>query len=97
MTEETYIPTIKKMKILRRLKKIKLKKGVKSYKQATITLPKDFDDKLEKEGVGEVIAIADDFFIGVPPKVLVKKSKGEIIAEFSDLLDWLKEHVKEEE
>ena len=94
MAEKTYAPTIKKMKVVKSIKKIKLKNGEKKYRQTIITLPKEFAEKLESEGIDSVISIADDFFIGIPPEMLLKKKRGELLAEFSDLLNWLQEHVK---
>lgn len=90
MESKTYIPTIKRMKIVKSKKKIR----GKEYIQGSITIPKEFLDKLLKENINEIISIVDDFFIGIPAEILLNKSKGEIISEFSDLLDWLKEHVK---
>jgi len=97
MSSETYVPTIRKLRILKAVKRIRTRLGKKDYVQRTITIPKDFGEKLEKDGVKEIVAIADDFFIAIPPTILTKKSKGEIIKEFGDLLDWLKEHARGDE
>ena len=90
---EEYVPSIMSLKISKIRKRMMTKSGEKTYIQGVITLPKKYLEKLEKNGVDSVIAIADDFFIAVPPRVLKTKNKGELISEFSDLLDWLKEHV----
>lgn len=87
----TYTPTIKDVKIAKSTRNIK----GKDYVQYTITIPKAFGEKTEAEGIKSVIITANDMFFGVPPQLLLQKSKEELVEEVETLIFWLKKHVKE--
>lgn len=89
-----YIPLVKQVRITKSRKRIKLKSGVKEYKQLTITLPKEFADKLDREGVETMISITNSILICIPPNILLKKKREELLNEFDTLLRWLKRYIE---
>jgi len=86
----TYVPTIKDVKITKSTKNIR----GRSYVQYTITIPKEFGEKTENEGIKNIIMTADDMLFGVPPDVLLEKDEEELVEEIRVLVSWLKRHVR---
>lgn len=86
-----YTPTIKDVKIAKSTRNIK----GKNYVQYTITIPKEFGEKTEAEGIKSVIITANDMFFGVPKELLLQKNEEQLVEEIKTLIFWLKKHVKE--
>lgn len=56
-------------------------------------MPKEFAEKIEKQGVEDVIVTADDILFAVPTKYLQEADINKIHKDSFKMLQWLKQHT----
>ena len=81
-----HIPVIKKTRLVRSRKRVK----GKIYIQTTLTIPRSFEQKVRDD---EIVIIADDLILGIPPSILQRKTPDEIRKELELIITWLKMEV----